>query len=246
MTKSILEYIEQAELESTSNTIEAGDDFVLVLAPGVALETYVLESWNDGVLLASDAETLKFLESRGCKLAEHEIRLNEEIGYDQISPKSASYILRKLDQGISISDILDDFPELGRMMDIIAGEHGLHGDDDFEEIEDILRNDLEDIAAEEDDFGDDQEEDEEDEEDMREAEYQGRKVALGKPMAGDVKKSKVYVRKPNGKVVKVNFGDKKLSIKKHIPGRRKSFRARHNCANPGPRWKARYWSCRAW
>jgi hypothetical protein len=81
---------------------------------------------------------------------------------------------------------------------------------------------------------------------LDEAEYRGRKVPLGKPMAGDVKKSKVYVKKPNGNVVKVNFGDKKLSIKKHIPGRRKSFRARHNCANPGPRWKARYWSCRAW
>lgn len=81
---------------------------------------------------------------------------------------------------------------------------------------------------------------------LEEAEYQGRKVQLGKPMKGDVKKSKVYVRKPNGKVVKVNFGDKKLSIKKHIPGRRKNFRARHNCDNPGPRWKARYWSCRAW
>jgi hypothetical protein len=81
---------------------------------------------------------------------------------------------------------------------------------------------------------------------LDEAEYQGRKVPLGKPMRGDTKKSKVYVRKPNGKVVKVNFGDKKLSIKKHIPGRRKNFRARHNCDNPGPRWKARYWSCRAW
>lgn len=81
---------------------------------------------------------------------------------------------------------------------------------------------------------------------LDEAEYQGRKVLLGKPMKGDVAKSKVYVRKPNGKVVKVNFGDKKLSIKKHIPGRRKSFRARHNCENPGPKWKARYWSCRAW
>jgi hypothetical protein len=81
---------------------------------------------------------------------------------------------------------------------------------------------------------------------LTEAEYQGRKVQLGKRMAGDVKKSKVYVRKPNGKVVKVNFGDKNLSIKKHIPGRRKNFRARHNCDNPGPRWKARYWSCKAW
>jgi hypothetical protein len=81
---------------------------------------------------------------------------------------------------------------------------------------------------------------------ISEAEYQGRKVQLGKPMAGDVKKSKVYVRKPNGKVVKVNFGDKKMKIKKSNPKRRKSFRARHNCKNPGPRWKARYWSCRAW
>ena len=81
---------------------------------------------------------------------------------------------------------------------------------------------------------------------VTEAEYQGRKVPLGKPMAGDVKKSKVYVKKPNGKVVKVNFGDKKMKIKKSNPKRRKSFRARHNCANPGPRWKARYWSCRAW
>jgi hypothetical protein len=79
-----------------------------------------------------------------------------------------------------------------------------------------------------------------------EAKYQGREVPLGKPMAGDVKKSKVYVKGPKGNVVKVNFGDKKMRIKKSNPKRRKSFRARHNCANPGPRWKARYWSCRAW
>jgi len=87
---------------------------------------------------------------------------------------------------------------------------------------------------------------EEEKEDLDEAEYQGRKVPLGKPMAGDVKKSKVYVKGPKGNVVKVNFGDKNMRIKKNIPGRRKNFRARHNCDNPGPRWKARYWSCRAW
>lgn len=81
---------------------------------------------------------------------------------------------------------------------------------------------------------------------LDEAEYQGRKVALGKPMKGDVKKSKVYVKGPSGRVVKVNFGDKTMKIKKSNPARRKSFRARHNCANPGPRHKARYWSCRAW
>ena len=81
---------------------------------------------------------------------------------------------------------------------------------------------------------------------LDEAEYRGRKVPLGKPMRGDVKKFKVYVRKPNGKIVKVNFGDPNMRIKKYIPARRRSFRARHNCANPGPRHKARYWSCRKW
>ncbi len=82
---------------------------------------------------------------------------------------------------------------------------------------------------------------------LAEAEYQGRKVALGKPMQGDVKKFKVYVKDPGtGNVKKVNFGDPNMRIKKSNPKRRKSFRARHNCANPGPRTKARYWSCRKW
>ena len=81
---------------------------------------------------------------------------------------------------------------------------------------------------------------------LEEAEYQGRKVTLNKPMRGDVKKSKVYVKNAKGNVVKVNFGDKKMKIKKSNPKRRKSFRARHNCKNPGPKWKARYWSCKAW
>jgi len=82
---------------------------------------------------------------------------------------------------------------------------------------------------------------------LEEAKYHGRTVPLGKPMHGDVKKSKVYVKDPStGNIKKVNFGDKKLSIKKHLPGHRKSFRARHHCENPGPRTKARYWSCKAW
>lgn len=94
-------------------------------------------------------------------------------------------------------------------------------------------------------------------EEMDEAEYQGRKVPLGKPMAGDVAKFKVYVRDPKtGNVKKVNFGhggksakragQKTMRIRKSNPKARKSFRARHNCDNPGPRTKARYWSCRAW
>ena len=95
------------------------------------------------------------------------------------------------------------------------------------------------------------------ERDVNEAEYQGRKVPLGKPMRGDVKKFKVYVKDPStGNIKKVNFGhggtsakragQKTMKIKKSNPARRKSFRARHNCDNPGPRTKARYWSCRAW
>jgi hypothetical protein len=82
--------------------------------------------------------------------------------------------------------------------------------------------------------------------DMFEAEYQGRKVKLNKPMRGDVKKFKVYVKNAKGNVVKVNFGDPNMRIKKSNPARRRSFRARHNCDNPGPKWKARYWSCRKW
>jgi hypothetical protein len=81
---------------------------------------------------------------------------------------------------------------------------------------------------------------------INEAEYQGRKVELGKIMQGDVKKFKVYVNNDKGNVVKVNFGQKGMTIKKDNPEARKSFRARMNCDSPGPRWKARYWSCRKW
>jgi hypothetical protein len=88
---------------------------------------------------------------------------------------------------------------------------------------------------------------------LNEAEYQGRKVQLGKIMQGDIKKFKVYVKNDKGKVVKVNFGfggksakGKRMVIKKNNPERRRSFRARMNCDNPGPRWKPRYWACRTW
>lgn len=88
---------------------------------------------------------------------------------------------------------------------------------------------------------------------LTEAEYQGRKVQLGKIMQGDIKKFKVFVKNDKGKVVKVNFGfggksakGKRMVIKAKNPKRRAAFRARHNCANPGPRTKARYWSCKKW
>jgi len=92
---------------------------------------------------------------------------------------------------------------------------------------------------------------------VMEAEYKGRKVKLNKPMRGDVKKFKVFVKDPKtGNIKKVNFGhggtsakkkgEKTMKIKKSNPKRRKSFRARHNCKNPGPKTKARYWSCKKW
>jgi predicted RNA-binding protein len=93
----------------------------------------------------------------------------------------------------------------------------------------------------------------EDEDYINEAKYKGRTVTLNKPMQGDVKKFQVYVKNEKGNVIKVNFGfggtsakGKVMRIKKSNPERRKSFRARHNCDNPGPKTKARYWSCRAW
>ena len=82
---------------------------------------------------------------------------------------------------------------------------------------------------------------------LGEAKYHGKSVPLGKPMRGDVKKFKVYVRDPKtGNIKKVNFGDPNMRIKKSNPKRRKSFRARHNCATAKDRTSARYWSCRKW
>ena len=117
-----------------------------------------------------------------------------------------------------------------------ADEFDINEDEDFEEVLGVLG------------FPEDE---------LWEAEYRGRKVKLNKPMRGDVKKFKVYVKDPKtGNVKKVNFGhggtsakklgQKTMRIRKSDPARRRSFRARHNCANPGPKTKARYWSCRAW
>ena len=143
------------------------------------------------------------------------------------------------------------------------------GKDDIEAIENILGIDPFNEPIDEAFFiGEDDEYDVENEQDLKEfiqfikeytqtlaeaqcdcvyeAEYHGRKVQLGKPMQGDIKKFKVYVKNPKGKVVKVNFGAHGMNIKKNNPIRRKAYRARHHCDNPGPRTKANYWSCRKW
>lgn len=84
--------------------------------------------------------------------------------------------------------------------------------------------------------------------DEAKGEYEGREVTLEKPFRNDDKDSKfsVYVKNDKGNVVKVNFGSADMEIKKDDPERRKAYRARHGCDDPGPKWKANYWSCRSW
>lgn len=169
--KSFREYLSEAEHWVDNPAV--GDDFAINIREECLIETYIVESTDNRVVIQGDEEMFRLFES----------------------------------YGFSMEDYTSDMDQAEDEADMAA-----------DEVED----------------------------EMDEAKYQGREVPLGKPMRGDVKKSKVYVRGPKGNVVKVNFGDKTMRIKKNIPGRRKNFRARHNCDNPGPRWKARYWSCRAW
>jgi len=88
----------------------------------------------------------------------------------------------------------------------------------------------------------------EDDELQEEAEYEGKKVTLNNPFRtpDGPKKFAVYVKNDKGNVVKVTFGDPNMEIKRDDPKRRENYRARHNCADPGPKWKANYWSCKFW
>ncbi len=150
-----------------------------------------------------------------------------ELPIDDDRKTSALTALGQVEDDLSMDESYEPFPE--------ADEFNIEDDEDFEEVLGPLG------------FP-------EDETELFDAEYQGRKVPLNKPMRGDVKKFKVYVKDPKtGNVKKVNFGHggtsakrKTMRIRKSNPKARKSFRARHNCANPGPKTKARYWSCRKW
>ena len=139
-----------------------------------------------------------------------------------------------------------------------AADHIAEAKNNMDQVFDFIMNEMN-GEGEDDSWGEEEDDEEEREmvyegmslkkkEQILEAVYQGRKVQLGKPFLtpDGPKKRSVYVRNDKGNVVKVNFGDPNMKIKKNIPARRKSFRARHNCANPGPKWKSRYWSCKAW
>jgi len=138
---------------------------------------------------------------------------------DEFAQRLADYVFEQGYEDFDIEISADDLEE--------TDEITLDGDDFYEEFGVMWYNE---------------------DEDLDEAEYRGNPVKLGKPVrsSNGPKKFHVYVKNPKGNVVKVNFGSKEHKIKKSNPGARKSFRARHNCDNPGPRHKARYWSCRKW
>jgi hypothetical protein len=222
--KTLNEYI--AESESWMHAPADGDVFAIEFEDDTLVETYIIEVADDCILLDATPEIMAVLEQWASLEDTDEGDSNvilETMGYGGLVGEG-SMKREMMTNALRMS--------LGQFKD-------RYGDQDW--IEDFWRT----ATGETEQSNTD------------EAKYQGREVALNKPMAGDVKKSKVYVRDPaTGNIKKVNFGhggktakrlgQKTMKIKKSNPARRKSFRARHNCANPGPKTKARYWSCRAW
>lgn len=183
----------------------------------------------------------------------------EKISETQVI-KLTNLVLEELNNEITFSDleVLKKINSLVNRQEVIQWFNDNDVWDNYN-ITDIemymiyIERNMEETDADSDEFGSVEETDFISDDTLNEAEYQGRKVKLGKIMQGDIKKFKVYVKNDKGKVVKVNFGfggksakGKRMVIKKNNPERRKSFRARHNCSNPGPRWKPRYWACRTW
>lgn len=224
-------------------SIELHDSFDIELNENFLIETGIIGFTTDGVIIEADETLLGLLEVNDI-ICEDETydQEEEEVAEDDQESISGTLVGGQADGPVTVNrkKIEPNNPSYQKYMDRLQGLSpkmnfkNSDGSPLSPEQREQLRKTARDIRNQMSDG------------ELNEAEYQGRKVQLGKPMAGDVKKSKVYVKKPNGKIVKVNFGDKKMKIKKSNPKRRKSFRARHRCENPGPRWKARYWSCRAW
>jgi hypothetical protein len=254
--KTFREYLQEAELMESNPAV--GDVFELEIArEEIVLESYVVDLVEDGIVIEADETMMRILMHVGY-LTENS---NMPPAADaNLSPIHGGQDARKFNKQHSPDTDLEEemsqqAQDAFKELDAIntgskpAGAVGL--DKDAEDFRQRAKSgqagkpakwsEMSPIEQEElrrQGFGP--------KPTTNEAKYQGREVPLGKKMAGDVKKSKVYVRGPKGNVVKVNFGDPNMKIKKSNPKRRKSFRARHNCANPGPRWKARYWSCRSW
>jgi hypothetical protein len=214
---------------SEQDNVQLHDSFDIELSEDFVIETGVIGFTKDGIVLEADTETFKLLTSKKL-LSEAPIRHRPST-----NPYRYDSDVDYYDAIRSHDDPEDDDAEAAYYDD--QADQKAYDDDMYEEGM-VMGSGCDASSAGSFLQGESEE--------MDEAKYQGREVPLGKPMKGDVAKSKVYVKGPKGNVVKVNFGDKTMRIKKNSPSHRKSFRARHHCENPGPRWKARYWSCRAW
>lgn len=219
MMRSFKDYL--VEAEDYINKPSTGDVFEIEIARDeMLISGYITECVTDGIVIELDDRGVALLEGYGYIAEAH------ESAADKIDSRFKSLT------GRSLADAAKEYgAEAERLQKEIEAQQA-----EIDRRKAAMNN--EDVTADQEGTMTSA--------DLEEAEYQGRKVSLGKPMQGDVKKFKVYVKKPNGNVVKVNFGDPNMRIKKSNPARRRSFRARHNCDNPGPRWKARYWSCRKW
>ena len=229
-------FLELVDENSESDIVELHDSFDIELNDEFIIETGIIGFMDDGIIIEGDDMMCKLMEINN--LLAETVYENYNPEYDDEAGMADNNLetLKRAVQGLD--DIIhpgDNLPEWCQEKIAVAKSMLINVWDYMKSEEEAKMNERMVMGQGSDARGG-----------MLEAEYQGRKVPLNKPMAGDVKKSKVYVKKPNGKVVKVNFGDKNMRIKKSNPNRRKSFRARHRCENPGPKWKARYWSCRAW
>jgi hypothetical protein len=269
--KSDLE--KEAKAKGFSESFQIGDAFGISFSEDFEIGTEIVGFLEDGIVVELDDHALEMLTNEGLEFLEGELVEDKQKGVDgkacwkgykrmgtkQKGGKTVDNCVKMEDHGPENPDAPVNHGEYDREGDM-AKDDLRTIDDAAEELYSILQADdnlpewvqakitkaVDYIDTARDYMKAQNYEEGVAEDDVDEAKYQGREVPLGKKMAGDVKKSKVYVRKPNGNIVKVNFGDKKMRIKKSNPARRKSFRARHNCANPGPRHKARYWSCRSW
>jgi len=266
--KSDLE--KEAKSKGFSESFEVGDEFGISFSEDHEIATTIVDILEDGIVIELDDLAIEMLTNEGLNFLEGELVEDKQKGVDgKACWKGYKRMGTKQKGGKTVDNCvkMEDHGPEDPNAPVNYGEYDREGDmakDDLrtidsaaEELYSILQADdnlpewVQSKITKAVDYIDtarDYMKAQNYEEDTQtdEAKYQGREVPLGKKMAGDVKKSKVYVRKPNGNIVKVNFGDKKMRIKKSNPARRKSFRARHNCANPGPRHKARYWSCRSW
>ena len=263
----------EAKSKGFAESFQIGDEFGISFSEDHEIATTIVDMLEDGIVIELDDLALEMLTNEGLEFLEGELVEDKQKGVDgkacwkgykrmgtkQKGGKTVDNCVKMEDHGPENPDAPVNHGEYDREGDM-AKDDLRTIDDAAEELYSILQADenlpewvqskitkaVDYIDTARDYMKAQKYEEGVAEGDVDEAKYQGREVQLGKKMAGDVKKSKVYVRKPNGNIVKVNFGDKKMRIKKSNPARRKSFRARHNCANPGPRHKARYWSCRSW